>query len=90
MFDVKAKFVLNFAEKKLQPLLFLFERQDQPRREISFRFDFKVESKKGNVSLSRKQKRKYILEGRPAKTESHPWWFLFKTATRTLCRAIKP
>ena len=62
MFDVKAKFVLNFAEKKLQPLLFLFERQDQPRREISLRFDFKVKSKK----------RKYILKSK-AKKEMYPW-----------------
>ena len=62
MFDVKAKFVLNFAEKKLQPLLFLFERRDQPRREISLRFDFKVKSKK----------RKYILKSK-AKKEMYPW-----------------
>ena len=31
-FDVKAKFVLNFAKKKLQPLLFLLEWQYQPKR----------------------------------------------------------
>ena len=64
LFDVKAKFVLNFAKKKLQPLLFLFEGQHPPIRNILgvwFSSQPKRKHILGFFSTGGQPKRKYIL-----------------------------
>ena len=64
-FDVKAKFVLNFAKKKLQPLLFLLEWQYQPKRKYPCGLISKSAEKEMYPWFSFNQRR-------AAKKEIHP------------------